>query len=496
MSKYYLLIILFFSLIISELNDKLIFVMTHFRHGARSPSIINGVDNIGERWEFDSELTGVGERMLYLLGLRNRLRYIKEYKFLSEKYNVNELLIISSNRKRTVVSLSSYLQGLYPQSEKLGNNLTEVQLKNGNPPVNVSNPRIEKEKNELKNNSLPNSMTLIPFETLDIENINICIRSSNYSRKILSVSLIQNEFNEKYKDYINKFKESNNTNYAIRQINSICEPFIANYIDGRNMSNLTNIGINKDEFYKFCLKSFNVSFGEASIYTFEDELIYIRGNYYMGLLVNYTKMAIDQDLGKNISSVSKIPKTLIISGHDNTVSKHEIFLIFAFGKTFEFYRYPTFASQIAFEIKRKDDNKTNRNYSDYFINYYFNDELLLNMTVTEFLNKVEPHIWTDQEINDYCNYDNSKNKNKTKEENNTDNQNSDEINNKTFKYFIPKNNKNHTTPLIIFTTLFGISILGNIFLIVLLTRKNTDKNIATSVQRNYENSNSHKGLKI
>jgi hypothetical protein len=178
-------------------------------------------------------------------------------------------------------------------------------LKNANPPVNVSNPRIEEEKKELKNNSLPNSMTLIPFETLDLENINNCIRSSNYSRKLLSVSLIQNEFNEKYKNYINKFKESNNTNYVIRQINSICEPFIANYIDGRNMSNLTNIGINKDEFYKFCLKSFNVSFGEASIYTFEDELIYIRGNYYKGLLVNYIKMTIDQDLGKNISSVSK-----------------------------------------------------------------------------------------------------------------------------------------------------------------------------------------------
>ena len=44
----------------------------------------------------------------------------------------------------------------------------------------------------------------------------------------------------------------------------------------------------------------------------------------MGLLVNYTKMAIDQDLGKNISSNSKKPKILIISGHDSTVSKHEI----------------------------------------------------------------------------------------------------------------------------------------------------------------------------
>ena len=58
---YYLLIILFFSLIISELNNKLIFVMTHFRHGARSPSITNYVDAVGERWENNRELTGVGD---------------------------------------------------------------------------------------------------------------------------------------------------------------------------------------------------------------------------------------------------------------------------------------------------------------------------------------------------------------------------------------------------------------------------------------------------
>ena len=61
--------------------------------------------------------------------------------------------------ERIVLSLSSHLQGLYPQSEKLGRNLTEAQLRNANPPFNVSNPRMEEEKKELKNNSLPNSMT-------------------------------------------------------------------------------------------------------------------------------------------------------------------------------------------------------------------------------------------------------------------------------------------------------------------------------------------------
>ena len=48
--------------------------------------------------------------------------------------------------ERTVLSLSSHLQGLYPQSKKLGRNLIEAQLKNANPPANVSNPRMEEEK--------------------------------------------------------------------------------------------------------------------------------------------------------------------------------------------------------------------------------------------------------------------------------------------------------------------------------------------------------------
>lgn len=45
---YHILIILCFSLKISELNCKLIFVMAHFRHGARSPNIKGNIDEVGE----------------------------------------------------------------------------------------------------------------------------------------------------------------------------------------------------------------------------------------------------------------------------------------------------------------------------------------------------------------------------------------------------------------------------------------------------------------
>ena len=42
-----------------KVDDKLIFVMTHFRHGARSPAIGGAVYEVGEVWENTMELTEV-----------------------------------------------------------------------------------------------------------------------------------------------------------------------------------------------------------------------------------------------------------------------------------------------------------------------------------------------------------------------------------------------------------------------------------------------------
>ena len=65
----------------------------------------------------------------------------------------------------------------------------------------------------------------------------------------------------------------------------------------------------------------------------------------MGLLVNYNKLKIQEDIsGKNISN-STNPKMLIVSGHYTTISNQELFLISAFGKTIPFYRIPSFTSQ-------------------------------------------------------------------------------------------------------------------------------------------------------
>jgi hypothetical protein len=104
-------------------NEKLIFVELQCRHGARTPLGLNdnNEDVLGIKWSNPGELTDVGQRMEYILGLKNRYRYITNtYNFLSEKYDPHELLVLSTHLNRTLLSMTSQLLGLYPMSSKKG----------------------------------------------------------------------------------------------------------------------------------------------------------------------------------------------------------------------------------------------------------------------------------------------------------------------------------------------------------------------------------------
>ena len=155
------LLIVFFSLInIISLSksEKLIFVELQSRHGARGPLDLNekNEDLLGEKWSSLGELSGVGQRMEYILGLRNRQRYITNKKFLSEKFNPHEILVYSTSINRTLLSMTSQLQGLYPISLKLGETLNSKQLEFSNPPIDFSYEEIEQEISRLekKNSSI------------------------------------------------------------------------------------------------------------------------------------------------------------------------------------------------------------------------------------------------------------------------------------------------------------------------------------------------------
>ena len=60
MKECFIILIIFQLLYYSIAQDRLVFLYTHYRHGARAPLAINDTfhDRLGEYWDNPGELTG------------------------------------------------------------------------------------------------------------------------------------------------------------------------------------------------------------------------------------------------------------------------------------------------------------------------------------------------------------------------------------------------------------------------------------------------------
>ena len=94
----------------------------------------------------------------------------------------------------------------------------------------------------------------------------------------------------------------------------------------------------------------------------------------------------------------------------------------------------------------------------------------LDMTVDEFFNKVEPHIMTDEEINSVCIFE-ADTHSDSSDNNSDDNEKSQS--NSTIKYKLIKNDKYHNALLIVFASLFGVSLLVNAFTVYKLFKRHS-----------------------
>ena len=114
----------------------------------------------------------------------------------------------------------------------------------------------------------------------------------------------------------------------------------------------------------------------------------------------------DEDISIKLEEYSR-PKMMMISAHDSTVSAYEMFFakVFNNNNADDFYKYPKFATQIALEVTTDDSIPSkNKNYSDYTIKYYFNDELIFEKKMDEFIKQVEPALWSDEKIDEFCGF--------------------------------------------------------------------------------------------
>ena len=420
MNKYREIIIIFSVLFIQiicknlkssiENNaDKLLFVWKHFRHGARGPYIAvnpkTHLDFIGEVWNSLGELTPLGLRMHYLLGVSTKKAYSS---FISEKYNPNELYIQSTNVNRTMISVYAFLKGLYDNNTST--DLTEKQIKRGKILNSNYSSDIEEKINKIGKKSIEGGVSEIPVHIIDRTKLEFGLyeagncpgitkyqKENQESERVKKIyEEIKKHTNDTFGNYVLKFMNTTDLNYLFNKTNIyyLSDTFFSNYFNGRKMKYINDTGINMEEFFQ---NSFNVTFIDTYHYTFgipSTDTVYITVSPMFRNILHYMDLRIKLDKeNKADEIIADSPRFVVMSGHDTSLAPIDIFMESEFGIDFGM---ATYASSQTFELWK---NGTTGKYS---IHYLFNQKLKGIFDFDEFKIKVNNKTYAHEQIKNIC----------------------------------------------------------------------------------------------
>lgn len=442
--------LIFLTIIINLTKQKeLIFVLTHFRHGARAPIAPSDdpQDYYNKSWYNPSQLTGVGHRMHYILGLYNRERYITNAKFLDDKFNEHDILVMSTNFNRTINSALSQLYGLYPL---FNGTITDNQKAFANPPINSLSSNIISQINNLNKDGyyLPYSLNVVPLHIFhnsehrieEIENPSC----SKVADEIMKNNINNNEissrlktFNDAYSELFKKhLKYVENFDYHL--VEKLADQFITDMAEGHDFSIFNqSTGINEETFdnlYNFFLDFAGRTMKDYQYGDSEGKLVRIDMSPFFNELVEYIQKRVNIRINNTKVSQNDYssPKFVMISGHDSTLTSMMLFLGLMFNKqnTSYYYRNPIYASNAAFEVYIKENADLTKLTEDSFeIEYYFNGEKIATFNFTDFKEKVKNEAYTPEKIGEICKYN-------TSSDDKGDNTNKESSSNTTLTIFI------------------------------------------------------------
>ena len=404
-------------------NLQLIFVYQHIRHGARGPSasynslFIDGVDEFRVSWEGegDGELTLIGKREHYDIGVRNRHKYGHGKNGLGlidfSTYDPEEVLFHVTDYNRTHQSLNSELIGMYQPG--LLKTLTQKEKDGSFPPngevwlakskENITlYKEILKEIEELGNKTIVDNIPIFnvhPFGANRTFNLETNCHNLDFLRQESVKSKTQELFGYflTKAEELRKFFGFENISFVtnIRMMNSITDHYISDYKNYKDLSifhNLTNIDL--DEFME---KSGKFYHDWMYNYYCTKETCQMESVRLMEDLLGYMKRRIDTpDLKKSY----KAPKMVIDCGHDTTVAPMQYFMYKTWEHKPEYNittQYCGFACNIYFELyKTKGDKPA------YYVYYYIDEELKHIFEYEEFVETVKKNIVTQDYIVEYC----------------------------------------------------------------------------------------------
>ncbi len=409
---------------VPDIKDlELIFVYQHIRHGARGPSasynslFVNGVDEFRVSWvgEGDGELTLVGKREHYDIGVRNRHKYGHGPNGLGlidfSTYDPEEVLFHVTDYNRTHQSLNSELMGMYQPG--LLKTLTEKEKNGSYPPnqevwLNKSKENdtlyqeILKEIESLGNKTIVDNIpvfnvhTFGPNRTFNLENNCKNLENMRMASIENKTDLLYGYF-LKYKEQLRVFFDFKDDSFVtnIRMMNSITDHYISDYKNYKDLSVFRDeTGIDLDEFME---KSGKFYHDWMYNYYCTNTTCSMESSRLMEDLLGYMERRIAI---KDNTKSYKAPKMVIDCGHDTTVAPMQMFMYETWEDKPEYginTQYCGFACNIYFELyKTKDD------IPKYYVFYYIDDDLKHVFEYNEFYDTVKKHIYTQEEIVEYC----------------------------------------------------------------------------------------------
>jgi len=390
-------------------NEEIVFVFEHFRHGARSSVYINkyNKDMYNIKWIGDGELTPIGMRMQYLIGVHIRTKYSN---IINKNTSSKELLVYSTDLNRTILSAESQILGMFPPDK--GEEIPEHEMNKAYPPNKISE-EVQNEINKLGNISLPSKVRAIPINFFHKEKKpyllteeNDCprtkyIKDKNYKKKDVQefIKKCREKYSDKVMEYFNISDKTIFENYYF--LLEVTDHFISNYIHKRkNLKFFEDRGINLTEYYEDCIKFKNISMFDiettervgimASSPIFKDIL------HYMD---NIIKLYTDEE-NKKLKQKKTTTKFVMYSGHDYIIVAAQLYLHAVFG--IECF-YPSFAANQFFELHKQDGiDDDNLNENHFYVQYFFNGNLLLNVSYPQFKKKIMKIMWSMDQIIDFC----------------------------------------------------------------------------------------------
>ena len=405
-----LLFIIEFQLIFCFIQTKILFTNIHFRHGARS-SVMNidkeGYDFLGTKWNDVGELTALGMRQLYFTGIKHREKYSN---FLSEEYNSKEILIYSTNMNRTIQSANCYLSGLFSNIQ--AKFLSEEKEKNSFPPALLTD-KMEELSKKLGNISIPKGIQTIPVKIFnkndhffllhDLSYISDCVTIDEIQGKHVNsnkTNILINNFKNKLGNKITNFFKDKNKKFLFnyKYINSFCDHLISNILESSNLSFLEKYDFDIQELNDYCNNFLQYNLEEVECGNKDVVFMSLSPTMRQLILWMDNRIKLDKE-GKGHIPINGSPKYTVWSAHDSSLAANEMFFKYIFGTKFV---YPIVSSTIIIELHKNDSEQNNT----YYIQYYMNDELLLEIDYNLFKTRVLEYLWTDKDIDKFCKFSN------------------------------------------------------------------------------------------